>query len=354
MRILSTDMAMYAEHASLSVSKKQASITTIQPNRNDNATSPKAERPHHPLHFHTATNSQPSVSKTDTTDEDSKLPPEVAKMKKAIESLMAWISGKTIKMDIFSDSDLKPTTTQTSPSIPTPPNITPQPNQTNTPQTGMIMQASQSYFEGESLSVGMSGAVTTADGKSINFNLAMSMSRSFYSEQSIEIRTGAALQDPLVVNYGGQPAQLALNKVNFDLNGDGTQEALPELSAGSAYLAIDKNGNGSIDDGSELFGPNSGNGFADLSALDEDGNGWIDEADTAFAKLSIWQPNSRGENTLVALGKLGIGALHTQGIDAPFDYKDSNNTLQGKMQKAGMFLFEDGRAGSMQQIDIAA
>lgn len=206
----------------------------------------------------------------------------------------------------------------------------------------------------ESLSVGMQGTVTTADGRAINFDLSLALSRSYYTESNLSIRAGAALKDPLVINYGGQPAQLSLNKIEFDLvSQEAGMESIQQLNAGSGYLALDRNGNGTIDDGTELFGPNSGNGFSELAQLDEDGNGWIDEGDAVFSKLQIWQPNSDGSQSLTAIAKLGIGAIYSHGIEAPFEYKTAENQLQGQLRQAGVFLFEDGRAGSLQQIDLA-
>ncbi|HQR83131.1 MAG TPA: hypothetical protein PK283_09505, partial [Thiotrichales bacterium] len=157
-----------------------------------------------------------------------------------------------------------------------------------------------------------------------------------------------------VINYGGQPAQLSLNKIKFDLvSQEVGVESIHQLNEGSGYLALDLNGNGVIDDGTELFGPNSGNGFSELAQLDEDGNGWIDEGDSTFAQLQIWQPNADGSQSLTGLANLGIGALYTRGIDSPFDYKTADNQLQGQLRQTGAFLFEDGRAGTLQQIDLA-
>ena len=56
----------------------------------------------------------------------------------------------------------------------------------------------------------------------------------------------------------------------FDLDADGKEEEISVLN-GSGYLALDKNGDGTINDGSELFGTRNGDGFADLAQYDEDG-----------------------------------------------------------------------------------
>ncbi len=271
---------------------------------------------------------------------------------------MAWLSGRTVKIKLFSEEDMQARSAATTEAHLSALPANAQNAQANAANAsaawGFIYQESQRYAEMESLSVGMQGVVTTADGRSINFDLSLALSRSYYSESSLEMRAGAALKDPLVINYGGQPAQLSLNKVEFDLvQQQAGMESITQLNAGSGYLALDRNGNGSIDDGSELFGPNSGNGFAELAQLDEDGNGWIDEGDKIFSQLQIWQPNSDGSQSLTAIAKLGIGAIYSRGIDAPFDYKTADNQLQGQLKQAGVFLFEDGRAGSVQQIDLA-
>lgn len=366
MRILSSDMAMQSHHAS-SFSQKQTTSMTVwntgeQPNPNQNRPISKEDKIHRGLQL-AQLSQQPfdskhaiksdKVSKAEKAEDQ--LPPDLLKMKQAIESLMAWMSGKTVKMELFSDKDLQPKTEALAVSDP---NAAAQAQNGSAaapaPTWGAIIQSSSETAESESLSVAMQGGVTTADGRAINFTMSMSLSRSYYSQESMEVRLGAALKDPLVVNFDGQPAQLSLNKFNFDLSATGsTTEKLAELQGNSGYLALDRNGDGIINDGSELFGPQSGDGFAELAQLDDDGNGWIDEGDAAFAKLLVWQPTSDGSQKMAAIGQLGIGAIHTAGIDAKFDYKDSQNTLQGRMKQAGMFLYEDGRAGSIQQIDMA-
>ncbi len=365
MRILSSDVTMQTNHASSFTQKQKTAITVF--NTADHSAADKnlllskaykirygvqltqfAQQRSQGNMTHTE-----GTSKTGVTD-DKSLPPDVMKMKQAVESLIAWMSGKTIKMQLFSSKDMRPQS-DTSQGVTQGTAQTPTQAATPAPTWGAIIQSSSETKESESLSVAMQGAVTTADGRAVNFGLSMSMSRSYYSQETVETRLGSALQDPLVVNFDGQAAQLSLNKVQFDLSGKGNATAsLPELQGNSGYLAIDKNGNGKIDDGSELFGPKSGNGFSDLAQLDDDHNGWIDEGDAAFAKLMVWQPSSDGTQKMTAVGQLGIGAIYSSGIAANFDYKDSQNNLQGKMKQAGVFLYEDGRAGSMQQIDVAA
>lgn len=373
MHIQSSSIAMQSSHLRASVHQQQASLTLWKEapsnpaaSESDKAANPKllaqpgfSLNPNVNANNNASPNLKPNNSvnntQTEAVEEEAKLSPELLKMKQAIESLMAWMSGRTVKIELFSEADMQPKTATTlaaSPSSPAPTNS--QNTAPSAPDWGMIYEEQQRYAEMESLSVGIQGAVTTADGRAINFDLSLALSRSYYSESNLSIRAGAALKDPLVINFGGQPAQLSLNKIEFDLvSQEAGMESIRQLNEGSGYLALDRNGNGTIDDGSELFGPNSGNGFADLALLDEDGNGWIDEADSTFAQLQIWQPNADGSQSLTGLAKLGIGALYTQGIEAPFDYKSADNQLQGQLRQAGVFLFEEGKAGSLQQIDLA-
>ena len=169
----------------------------------------------------------------------------------------------------------------------------------------------------------------------------------------MSIRKGDAVKkDPLVVNFNGTSAQLTDAKFAFDLNSDGKTDKVSFVGAGSGFLALDKNGNGVIDNGSELFGTQSGNGFADLSAYDSDGNKWIDENDAVYSKLQIWSKDAGGGDHLSTLAQLNVGALYLGNVATPFDLKNRANDLQGQVRSSGVFLHEDGSAGTLQQVDL--
>ncbi len=206
-------------------------------------------------------------------------------------------------------------------------------------------------WQQEQLQFSANGQVTTADGRVLEFDLALDMQYSHYSHESVSIRAGAALRDPLVINYGGQGVGLTSQMMEFDLDSDGRKDSLAMLKQGSAYLALDKNGNGRIDDGRELFGAVSGNGFVELAAYDQDGNGFIDSGDAVFKDLKLWIPDSKGGGRLLGLAEAGIGALGLRHVDGGFDLI-AGGELQGQVRSTGLFLFEDGRVGSMQQIDL--
>ena len=123
------------------------------------------------------------------------------------------------------------------------------------------------------------GRITTADGHQVDFSIKLEMSRSFTETRSFNVSLGdARLIDPLVLNFEGTHTQLSDRVFTFDLNNDGTLEDLNFVDKGSGYLVYDKNGDGTINNGTEMFGAVTGDGFGELAEYDHDGNGWIDEA----------------------------------------------------------------------------
>jgi hypothetical protein len=147
---------------------------------------------------------------------------------------------------------------------------------------------------------------------------------------------------PVLVDVAGDGFSLtdAAHGVLFDLDGnqDGVRERLAWTVAGSddAWLAFDRDGNGSIDSGRELFGnvtpqpptTDTANGFNALSSFDRpqrggNSDGVIDERDAAFAHLRLWQDvNHDGlsqPSELHTLPELDIVRLG-------LDYKESKRT----------------------------
>ena len=140
---------------------------------------------------------------------------------------------------------------------------------------GIAYDYYESHYESEHTQFQAQGVVHTADGKEIAIDLSLSMSREFLSETRLSIRAGEALKDPLVVNFGGTAAELTQRSFSFDIDADGRSDQIAFVKPGSGFLALDKNRDGQINDGKELFGAISGDGFSDLAAYDDDGNHWI-------------------------------------------------------------------------------
>lgn len=213
----------------------------------------------------------------------------------------------------------------------------------------------ETYFEeSESTSFSTTGTVKTADGREINFNVNVGMSREFqeYYREDLELAS-FSFCDPLVINLDTDVAQLEDQTFYFDIDGDGEKDEVSQLGAGSGYLALDKNGDGVINDGKELFGTASGNGFADLAKYDEDGNGWIDENDAVWNKLKIWTKDENGKDVLYTLADKGVGAICLQNASTDFTQKGANGQTLGAIRNTGVFLYENGNVGTVQHVDVA-
>ena len=208
--------------------------------------------------------------------------------------------------------------------------------------------------ESEETAFATTGTALTADGRSLSFNVEVGMSRSFMAHyDSLETKEYIKT-DPLIINVDDNVTSVSDRKFYFDLDGDGKKDRISYASQGSGFLALDKNEDGVINDGSELFGTKSGDGFKDLSAYDEDGNGWIDEGDSVFSKLKVWKHNEDGTDTLLDLKQADVGAIYLGNADTEFSLKDEKNNLNGQIRKTGIYLKEStGAAGTIAHVDLA-
>lgn len=215
----------------------------------------------------------------------------------------------------------------------------------------MNFKVTESIEEYECTNFHSCGVVQTADGQEIEFNLGLSMERSYSARREFEMSQEVTFKDPLIVNFAGNAADLSDDKYEFDIDADGQNDLISYLLGDSGMLALDKNNDGVINDGSELFGGLTGNGFAELAEYDEDGNQFIDEADSVFADLSIWRKKQDSE-TLQSLSDAGIGAIYLGSSDSPFDIKGEDNQINGRVISSGVYLTDSGQAGTVQQIDM--
>ncbi|WP_373482165.1 hypothetical protein [Acetobacterium sp.] len=219
---------------------------------------------------------------------------------------------------------------------------------------GFEYNQSVTHYESQSTSFQAQAAVTTADGRQINIDLQLNLSREFMSQSNLNIQGGnqPVQVDPLVINYDTGSASVTAEKYAFDIDANGTLDQISFVGPGSGFLALDSNNDGKINDGSELFGPQSGNGFDDLAKYDADGNNWIDENDVIYDKLQIWSKDSAGKDVLMALGQKGVGAIYLGNVSTSFALKGADNQTNAQLQRTGIYLNEDGSAGTIQHIDL--
>jgi len=224
---------------------------------------------------------------------------------------------------------------------------------TQTQGWGIAYDIQESYTEIESTSFSAQGIIRTGDGRQIGFTVNLEMSREYHQESSLSFRAGDAVQkDPLVINFSGSAAELTDAKFDFDLDIDGTQDNISFLKPGSGFLVLDENQDGIVNDGSELFGPRTGDGFSELAEYDEDHNNWIDENDSIYSRLSVWTKNEVGEDQLSSLQEKSVGAIYLSNVSTLFDLKDGDNQLMGQVAATGVYADEDGSVKTVQHLNL--
>ncbi|WP_051534566.1 hypothetical protein [Deefgea rivuli] len=218
--------------------------------------------------------------------------------------------------------------------------------------TQLQVFAVEQLRESEQCSFAANGKVCLADGSTRQFAVDYQLSRQTETTRALGAQW-MNLQDPLVLDFGAPTALLSDKTVEFDLDCDGKKELMTMPSSSSAWLFLDRNRNGRADDGSELFGPKTGQGFTELAALDEDHNGWIDEGDAAFKDLRLWQQLDTGVegDGVRSLSQAGVGALAVVSAKTEFSIVQQGDVL-GQIRASSVWLGEHSGAGVLRQIDV--
>jgi hypothetical protein len=218
-------------------------------------------------------------------------------------------------------------------------------------QIAVSQRTSEHYSEAEASAFAAEATVQTADGREMRVELSLLMQRRFESTTSVTVTSGER-KDPLLLNLAGNGPELGAVKHAFDLDADGTQEMIAMATGRSAFVALDRNGDGRINDGRELFGALTGDGFAELARHDDDGNGFIDAGDAVYARLLAFGKDARGADVLTPLSALGIGALYLGSVATPFSVNTAANETLAVVRSTGLWIGEDLSAGTLQQLDL--
>lgn len=153
-------------------------------------------------------------------------------------------------------------------------------------------------------------------------------------------------QDPLILdlNADGIAVTGIEQGIEFDLDADGHAEKMSFATAGDAFLALDRNHNGQIDNGRELFGEQHGaeHGFAELAKFDDNQDSVIDAQDEVFSQLRLLTQDN-GKLTQKSLSDAGVTSLS-------LSYKNTRTALNRYDQVAQLAQAQlsDGR-----QVDCA-
>ncbi|CAK0770156.1 conserved hypothetical protein [Gammaproteobacteria bacterium] len=349
MKIQSSEMILSGQHAETKKYQRSESLRVwtndrSPENRNNQVTdrfslSSRAQRLRSEI--------EPEKSTTEAVDSEKSLASDPKSL--LICLMVEAMTGKKIR--ITSVEHLPNAESEAPTECPQPPREAPPPP--SPPQEsfgyGAEYNFHESYSESEQSDFSAQGVVRTSDGKEIEFMLEASLSRNYSTQTDTQLRLGdAAKKDPLILYFGGTSDLLSSSKFNFDLDADGKAEKISCTSQNSGFLALDQNKDGVINNGSELFGPSSGEGFQELAKYDQDQNGWIDENDSVFEQLKIWK-KGESEDTLVTLKSAGVGALYLGKVSTAFQIE---NGADGFVRSSSVYLNENGSAGALRQVDL--
>lgn len=220
-------------------------------------------------------------------------------------------------------------------------------NLLSTPDDSTLLSVKESIYQYERLDYSTSVNISTESEENQELSLSLTFSRELSIERNL-LLSAAQLKDPLLINLNGKAELFLENDLHFDLDGNGSKEAIPELNSGVWYLAYDRNDNGIIDNGLELFGPRTGNGFTELQAFNSDQNNLIDKRDSDFNKLQLWD----GKNQLKPISDSGIAAIMLLAENTPFTFTNNAGNPRAQLRQTSVFITDQQKLGTIHQIDI--
>jgi Ca2+-binding RTX toxin-like protein len=194
-----------------------------------------------------------------------------------------------------------------------------------------------------------------------NTSLGDDLSALIYSLQ--ELFDQAELASPLVLDLDNDGVETLPTSAGtyFDHDGNGFAELTGWVGADDGLLVLDRNGNGAIDDGRELFGNHSRlasgalaeNGFTALGELDANGDGRIDADDAAFSQLRVWQ--DADSDAMVDVGEwLSFAEVGVQSLGLAYTAQDVTDAQGNQHRQMGQYIRSDGGVSALTDVWFAA
>ena len=188
------------------------------------------------------------------------------------------------------------------------------------------------------------------------------MSNDVCYEDGFEVICREPYAMPVVLDLDGDGVELidvSKSRARFDIDGDGARERIGWVGPDDGLLALDRNGNGRIDEFSEISFVQdflgAGSDLEGLYAYDSDGDGFLTRADNGFAEFLVWRDangNGRSErNELFTLEELGIVSIGLERSDLnPLDSDADANQIIAMSS----FQTVDGRAHAVGDVALFA
>jgi hypothetical protein len=213
---------------------------------------------------------------------------------------------------------------------------------------GSMNEIMNGFFQGAAPPTGPAlpgGAGSAAPAQATTSSMQLEFNFEFKAEFSTTV---VQESDPVMLDLDGDGFELSSYKdgAQFDILGNGGRQNTAFVRGGDAFLAMDRNLNGLIDSGLELFGDQHGakNGYEELGKLDGNNDGFLNRLDPNFNLLKLFQDNGNGrteKGELFSLAEAGISEINLQ-------YREVNIQAQGgnRLAQIAQFKRTDGTTGN--------
>jgi hypothetical protein len=185
----------------------------------------------------------------------------------------------------------------------------------------------------------------------------------FITKLQAQFQTAKLTVSPLILDLDGDGIETISKSagIHFDHDGNQFAETTGWVGKDDGLLVWDRNGNGRIDNGSELFGNNTllnnsskaANGFAALADLDTNHDNTIDTLDIAFAGLRLWR--DADSNGLTSDGELAsLESSGVQGFNLGYRSQTLSDAQGNEHRQVGSYTRTDGSSRAMDDVWFAA